>query len=225
MIESVFSGIEFLPPSIKPRQLFILLHGVGADASDLLPLAQQFRKVYPDAGFLIPQGTFAVGQAGNARQWFERVGVSDENRPERIADAMPALHALVRQAQDRLNILSSDTALVGFSQGGMMALEFSAAHDGNVGRVLAFSGRYARLPERAPEFTTIHLLHGERDSVIPVEHAHAAYETLINLQGDVTLDLVPSAGHEISDALMERAIYRLQTCVPLRSWKRALDSA
>jgi len=151
--------------------------------------------------------------------------VTEENRVARVAAALPGLHALVKQAQDRFGVLQSDTALIGFSQGAIMALEFSALHDGHVGRVLAFSGRYAKLPETAPEFTTLHLLHGEHDPVIPVEHAQAAFERLMDLNGDATLDLAAMVGHEINSALSDRAIHRLQTCIPLRSWKKALDGA
>lgn len=225
MTETVFSGVELLPESVTPRQLFILLHGFGTNAADMLPVAERLRRAYPDAAFLLPEGTYALGDSGRRRQWFDIEGIAEESRSQRIAEAMPTLLALVRQAQDRLQILSSDTALVGFSQGGIMALEFSARHDGNAGRILVFSGRYGKLPEAAPELTTIHLFHGERDSVIPVQHAYAAYAALTDLQGDVTLDLVADGGHEITDALIDKAVHRLQTCVPLRSWKRALDSA
>ena len=81
------------------------------------------------------------------------------------------------------------------------------------------------MPEKAPELTTLHLLHGEDDPVISVEHAQAAYEKLSELNGDVTLDIASSVGHEIHPALSERAIHRLQTCIPLRSWNQALKSA
>jgi phospholipase/carboxylesterase len=225
-----FHGFELLPGTAPIRQLFILLHGVGARSSDLVPLAHRFRNVFPDAAFLIPDaplpfdsGPFDGG--GHRRQWFPVSGVTEENRVARVAAAMPALHAIVQQAQDRLKVLQSDTALAGFSQGAIMALEFAVAHDGHVGRVIAFSGRFARLPETAPEFTTLHLLHGEEDRVIPVAHAHAAYERLMELQGDATLDVASLVGHEIHPALADRAIHRLQTCIPLRSWKQALGGA
>ena len=223
MAEPVFRSIELLPSMAIPRQLFILLHGVGANRADLLPLAQQLRKVYPDAAYLLAEGTYPCDTGGDGRQWFPVSGVTEQNRPARIAEAMPALHTLVRQAQDRFNVLPTDTALLGFSQGGIMALEFGAAHDGSVGRILVFSGRYAELPEHAPELITIHLLHGERDPLIPVEHAYAAYEKLVSMKGDVTIDVASTVGHELHEALVERAISRLQTCVPLRSWKRAME--
>ena len=225
MAEQIFRGAELLPVAGAARQLFILLHGVGASSSDLMPLAGKFRAAFPDAALLLPDGTLPFDGGGGRRQWFPISGVSEENRVARVAAALPALHALVRDAQDRFNVLQSDTALVGFSQGAIMALEFSVAHDGHAGRVIAFSGRFAKLPGTAPEFTTLHLLHGEDDSVIPVAHAHAAYQRLTELQGDATLDIASSVGHEIPAALADRAIHRLQTCIPLRSWKQALNGA
>lgn len=225
MAQQIFQGIELLPQTTAARQLFILLHGVGAAASDLVPLANALRKIFPGAVFLIPDGTFKFdgGEAGCRRQWFSVNEVTEQSRIARVAEAMPALQQLVKDAQDRFGILQPATALVGFSQGAIMALEFSVAHDGQAGRVLAFSGRFAQLPEKAPEFTTLHLLHGEDDDVIPVEHAYSAYEKLMQLQGDATLDVASSVGHELHEVLSERAIYRLQTCIPLRSWKQALN--
>jgi phospholipase/carboxylesterase len=222
MVEHVFRGIELLPDSARPKQLFILLHGVGTSSSDMVPLANQFRTVYPESAFLIPDGTFPFDGGGDGRQWFSLSRLTEENGPARMAEAIQALYTLVRHSQDRLNVLPSDTALVGFSQGAIMALEFSAAHDGRIGRVLAFSGRYIKLPEKVPELTTVHLFHGENDNVMPVEHTYAAYERLSELQGDVTIDIATSIGHGIDAFLVDRAIHRLQTWIPLRSWKRAL---
>ena len=224
MTEQTFQGIELLPESGTAKQLFILLHGVGARPSDLLPLSSKLKKVFPDAAFLLPEGTYPFDGGGPGRQWFSIRGVTEANRVARVAEAMPGLHALVKQSQDRFNVLQSDTALVGFSQGAIMALEFSIVHDGGVGRVLAFSGRFARLPEKAPELTTLHLLHGENDQVIPVFHAEVAFARLTELNGDATLDLASTVGHEINAALADCAIQRLQTCIPLRSWKKALNA-
>ena len=102
-----------------------------------------------------------------------------------------------------------------------MALEFSIAHDGEVGRVSAFSGRFARLPDRAPATTTA-CVHGERDEVIPVTHAHAALARLQELDGDVTLDTVEIAGHEIDGELAAHAVRRLQSHIPSRIWRDAM---
>jgi len=224
MTEHVFHGIELLPATGPVRQLFILLHGAGRDPSDMLPLADTLGAAFPQAAFLLPEG-FSPFDGGSGRQWFPIDGVTEENRAARVADAMPALHALVRQAQQRFKVMQPDTALAGFSQGAIMAMEYGIAHDGSVGRVLAFSGRFATLPDKMPEFTTLHLLHGKDDRIVPVDHAYAAYERLARHQGDATLDVASSVAHEIHEALVDRAVYRLQTCIPLRTWRNALGGA
>lgn len=146
MAEHNFQGIALSPETGVARQLFILLHGAGASSSDLMPLAGKFRAAFPEAALLLPDGTLPFDGGGGRRQWFPVSGVSEENRAARVAAAMQALHALVRDAQDRFNVLQSDTALAGFSQGAIMALEFSVAHDGHAGRVIAFSGRFRETP-------------------------------------------------------------------------------
>jgi len=217
MAENVFHGLELTPESGHVKQLYILLHGVGARPTDLLPLANMLRGAFPSASFLLPQGTFAFEGGGDGRQWFSIRGVTEENRILRVAEAMPELFDLVKREQIRFNVLPRDTILMGFSQGAIMALEFSIVHDGSVGRVVSFSGRFARLPERAPEFTKVHLLHGEIDPVISVAHAQAGFERLVKLGGNPTLDLASSAGHEISAVLGDRAARRLQTSLSSRS--------
>lgn len=225
MTEPAFHGIELLPAAGPVRQLFILLHGVGGTASDLLPLAEALGAAFPQAACLLPDGFSAFDAGTSGRQWFSIDGVTEDNRAARVAGAMPALHALVRQAQDRYKVMQPDTALAGFSQGAIMALEYAIAHDGSVGRVLAFSGRFATLPAQAPEFTTLHLLHGKDDRIVPVDLASSAYERLSQRLGDATLDVASSVAHEIHATLVDRAVYRLQTCIPLRTWKHALNSA
>ena len=101
----------------------------------------------------------------------------------------------------------------------MLALALSNAHDGLVGRVLAFGGGYAVLPAAAPELITLHLLHGQLDTVIPAERIRQDYAHLMELGADATLDVASGLGHELHPALMDQAVTRLQTCVPLRFWK------
>ena len=102
-----------------------------------------------------------------------------------------------------------------------LALALSDQHDGLVGRVLAFSGRYAAWPDKAPALTTIHLLHGQLDNVVPARLAQQGYAELMALGADATCDIASSIGHELHPALMAQAVHRLQTCVPLRFWRSA----
>ncbi len=215
-------AFELLPLEGEARQLFILLHGMGGAPESMRPLGEALRRAFPQAAILAPAGFEPAEGGGQGRLWFSVRGVDEENRPERVARALPALVEYIRASQARFHLLQSDTALAGFSQGAIMALEAVGAHDGLAGRVLAFSGRYARMPQWAPQYTTIHLLHGANDAVMPVAHAQQAQARLDELHGDSTIDIATRVGHELHPALIERAIVRLQTCVPLRSWEAAL---
>jgi phospholipase/carboxylesterase len=219
---SITTGIELLPEEGEVRQLFILLHGMGGTPDYMRPLAEALRRAFPQSAVLVPIGPDAYDGGGEGRQWFSTRGVDEDNRPSRVAQAMPPLVDYVRECQARFHLLQSDTALAGFSQGAIMALEATAAHDGLAGRVLAFSGRYASMPQWPPQYTTIHLLHGADDRVMPAFHAQQAQARLNELHGDSTIDIATRVGHELHAALIERAIVRLQTCVPLRSWEAAL---
>ncbi|CAM3764840.1 Phospholipase/carboxylesterase/thioesterase domain-containing protein [Bordetella tumulicola] len=215
--------LEFLPDEgTEIKQLFILLHGVGGTPHTLASLIQALRTAFPASAILAPAGFERYDGGGNGRQWFSVRGVDEDNRAERVAQALPPLVDYVRAAQARFGLLQSDTALAGFSQGAIMALEAVQAHDGLAGRVLAFSGRYARLPKVPPQYTTIHLLHGANDTVMNVTYAQTAQAWLDSLHGDCTIDVANHVGHELHPALVQCAIERLQTCVPLRSWEAAL---
>jgi phospholipase/carboxylesterase len=217
--------LELLPAQGDAQQLFILLHGVGATADGLLPLAHVLQRQFPQAAFVLPQGFHAFDGGGAGRQWFSVMGVTEANRPARVAEALPALLAFIRATQQRLGIGAAATALVGFSQGSILSLEAIAQADGLAGRVLAFSGRYASLPAQAPRLTTLHLFHGGADPVIPAAHAREAIEHLGALDGDVTLDIAQGVGHELHPALVEQALIRLTRHVPKRMWQEAMGAA
>ena len=216
--------IEWLPASGATEQLMLLLHGVGGDGASMAPLAQALRAEFPQAALVAPDGFEPFDGGGRGRQWFSVRGVTEANRPERVAAALPPLAAWVRATQARLRVAPAATALVGFSQGAILALELAALEDGLVGRVLAFSGRYARLPETAPRHTTLHLFHGGADPAMPALHARSALAHLAAIGGDATVDIAEGVGHELHPVLLSRALHRLRSHIPLRTWQAALGA-
>lgn len=205
----------------QPRQLFLLFHGYGANADDLVPLGERLATAFPTATVVsvgAPQPTDYPG----GLQWFSLDGVTESNRLERVAGAMPAFLAEIRAWQRDAGVTEPGTALVGFSQGAIMALESSVGAGAPAGRVIAIAGRFARLPRNAPTRTTIHLLHGKEDAVIPYRHTIDAAHTLLDLGGDVTADVLPFVGHGITDELVDLAVQRLKTHVPKRLWDEAM---
>ena len=205
------SDIEILellpaaPASRAPQPLFVLLHDAGATAVDMLELGHVLGDAFAEAAVLIPQGLTSL--------------VIERENPAALAARVEALAGFIWLQQRRFGALQSDTALAGFGAGASLALALSTAHDGLVGRVLAFGGGYVDWPASAPALTTLHLLHGAVDTVVPAARTRGDFEHLRALGADATLDMLASIGHELHPALMDQAVTRLQTCVPLRFWK------
>lgn len=208
------------PVQGRPEQLMILLPDTDAAPEDLAPLqqlAEALRPAFPQA-LLLAWPMLPTAQAAAARVMAAAAG-------EPAAELAPMLQALVaevRQAQQAGGVGPAATALVGFGVGALLALELSALEDGLAGRVLAFGGRYARLPAQAPRHSTLHLFHGADDDRVPARHARQALEHLGRLQGDATLDIASGTGHALAPALIDCALHRLRSHIPHRTWAAAL---
>jgi phospholipase/carboxylesterase len=243
--------IEWLPAAGAPEQLIVLLHGAapaaghdaapaaGHDAASapshvagqggaaMASLAQLLRSAFPQAAVLAPDAPLLAARgigAAPVRHWFA-CGLGSELSAAEVAAALPPLWAWLREQQSRLRVPPRATALAGLGQGAVLALETATRDDGLAGRVLAFGGRFAVLPEHAPDHTTLHLFHGADDTVVPARHARVALQRLARLHGDATLDIAEDAGHELHPALLDCALHRLTHHIPLRTWQAALGAA
>lgn len=199
------SSIVIQKPADAPQQLILLFHGVGSNAENLVPVGQQFAAKYPAAMVVSLDGVDA-SDFGQGRQWFSVAGITEENRPARIAAAMPAFQALVRQMQKVSGVSADQTTLIGFSQGSIMSLESTQIQPPLAAKVIAFSGRFAVAPLVAPKGTVIHLIHGDADPVVSVENSRNGAKQLQALGAEVTLDIEPGVGHGISARMLSLAL-------------------
>jgi phospholipase/carboxylesterase len=162
---------------------------------------------------------------GQGLQWFSVQNVTEENRAQRLQQALPSFLSTVQHWQSVANVEASATALIGFSQGAIMALEASKSAELLAGRVIAHSGRYVTLPSAAHELLSIHLIHGKTDAVIPYRYTVEAAEALQALGADFTADVLPFLGHTLNDETVAIILKRLQSHVPKRLWDEALQAA
>ena len=218
--------LAHLPASGRAELLFLLFHGVGADASAMAALARRLVAEYPQAAVLCLDAPDAFDTAGGGGfQWFSVQGLTEANRPGRVAAALPKFIATVRSLSAHFELPWERTALMGFSQGAIMALEAVQQEPKLAGRVLAFSGRHASAPMHAPHDTTVHLFHGLDDRVLPYGPAIDSAERLLALGGDVTADVLPGIAHELHPALIDKAIEQLRSFLPKKLWREALSEA
>lgn len=201
---------RFTPAKKQQAQhLFVFLHGCGATAQSMIPIAFKFQARFPTAALVVPSGFDPDARGGAAQDWYPTRGLNCDNHRERVAAVLPDFEDFVRHEQINFGAAASRTVLVGFSQGGTLALE-AVKSPGLAGAVVAFSSRYARLPGRGMRIgSRIHLVHGEYDSVVSRVHAERAARVLEGLHVPVTLDIVEDLGHALSHHAISLGSLRL----------------
>lgn len=201
------------PETLPLRQLLLLFHGVGSSAEDLRPLGAALAALHPHARVVSVRSP-EPSYLGPGWQWFSVQGVTETNRPSRVAAAMPHFVEAVRAWQHETGVGADLTVLVGFSQGAIMALESTQQSEPIAGRVIAIAGRFAQPPRIAPPQVVLHLLHGEQDGVMPAALATDAVAQWRALDGAATLDLFPGLGHGIDARVVQRVAEHLGATTP-----------
>lgn len=216
-------SIVIQQPRAPAKQLFLLFHGVGASPESMLPVAQELARAFPQ-GMVVSVAAPLESDLGAGYQWFSVQGITEENRIARLQNALPLFTKEVQHWQSVAQLSDKETALVGFSQGAIMALHSITQEPNLAARVVAHSGRYAALPHRAPPKTTLHLIHGKKDDVIEYRHCVEAAHRLQNLGADFTADIIPFLGHEMSQESMDLIINNLKAHVPKHAWAAAMEA-
>ena len=171
---STIDGPRLEPASGGPaKQLVVLCHGYGANGQDLIGLGEHWRALLPDAAFVSPDAPEEVPGMPGGRQWFPivRAGALDmELIVAGVRSAAPILNAFIDEELARHELTASDLALVGFSQGTMMALHVGLRRTAAPAAILGYSGLVADAnPEEIVSMPPIQLIHGDQDPIIPVD--------------------------------------------------------
>ena len=147
------------------------------------------------------------------RQWFSRVGITDANRAERVTSARAGLDQAVDAALAGAGVAATETAWGGFSQGAMVVLD-AVAHGRHRPRAaVAIAGRLVSEPV-ATAATSLLLLHGERDEVVPVAASISAQATFAARGYACELVTYPRAGHQLTRPMIARAAAFIDGCTP-----------
>ena len=221
---SVTESIVIQQPQGQAEQLVLLFHGLGETPQAMRPLGERLARQFPNA-FIVSVVAPQPADGGTGYQWLSVRDISDANFAPRVAQALPMFQSAVAHWQAASGLGPVATALIGFSQGAIMALEATRFGTVCAGRVVAIAGRFVELPERAAEATTLHLFHGKQDQVIPYRHTVEAVQHLLGIGGDATADVLPFVGHELVDDFVDLTIERLTGYVPKRLWDEAMRAA
>ncbi len=208
------SGLRWGPASRgTPRQLVLLLHGVGADGHDLIDLAPSWSHALPDALFVAPDAPDPYDGAPMGRQWFSLADRAPAVLHEGACRAAPLLDASIDAELARAGLRAGAVAIMGFSQGAMMALHVGLRRTPAVGAILAYSGALLDTPDLAVECAAkppVLLVHGQADEVVPFARGPAGELRLQGLGVPVQTLWRPGLGHGIDDVGLSQGALFLQ---------------
>jgi phospholipase/carboxylesterase len=173
----------------NPVATIIVLHGLGADGNDFVPVAQELdlspvgdvRFVFPHA----PVIPVTINGGYEMRAWYDILGADLVQREDEkgLRSSLAQVEALIGREKSR-GIPASRIVLAGFSQGCAMALLTGLRHGERLGGIVGMSGYLPLAATTAAErhaanaSTPIFLAHGTMDPVVPLARATASRDAL-----------------------------------------------
>ena len=188
----------------RTGSLVILLHGYGADGNDLFGLVPHLAPHLPDTVFRAPNAPERCRVNPMGYQWFPIPWLDGSTEVEMglgFARAADLLDRYLTEAMTEEGVGPRETALVGFSQGTMMALHVAPRRPEPVACIVGFSGRLAdptRVTREAVSKPPVLMIHGDMDEMIPVEAMHEAVRALAEAGFTVEWHVSRGVGHGIA---------------------------
>ena len=181
MNPAAIDGPRIEPGSGQVRRLVVFLHGYGADGNDLIDIGRAWSKLLPDTAFVSPHAPYPCDQSPYGRQWFPLSSGDAALLREGAQSAAPILDAFLDGELARYAIPAAGLALVGFSQGTMMALQVGPRCAVQLAGIVGYSGLLPGPEHLKAEAVTrppVLLVHGDDDPVVPVAALHQAIAAL-----------------------------------------------
>jgi len=182
-------------PLARAGKAVIMLHGRGATAADILSLTDHFAE--KDLAYVAPQAP------GNSWYPYSFLAPLDQNEP-----ALSAALATVGELIDdmaRDGVAPERVVLLGFSQGGCLALEYAARRARRYAAVIGLSAGLIGPEHTERNYagsllgTPVFLGCGDRDDHIPLARVEESRKVLRGLGGEVKQRIYRGMGHGIND--------------------------
>lgn len=230
MRQSTLEPIELITGgdvAAQPVASVIVLHGLGADGRDFLPIAQELdlsaigpvRFVLPSA----PVRPVTLNGGYQMRAWYDicppsRTGPRREDEAG-LRESQAIVHQLIEREAGR-GVPAQRTVLMGFSQGCAMTLLAGLRAPQRLAGLVALSG-YLPLPDTtAAEASEVNhdlpvfMAHGRHDEVVIIERGEAARDALCALGYPVDWRSYPMAHEVCLDEVADLHAFLLRVLAP-----------
>jgi phospholipase/carboxylesterase len=181
-----------LDPGVPPRASVVVLHGLGADGTDFLPVADQMdlaavgpvRWLFPRA----PVRPVTINGGYRMRAWYDILGADLVRREDEagLRESIALVQRLLQREAAR-GVPASRTVLAGFSQGCAITLGAGLRHHERLAGLAGLSGYVPLADTTAAErhaanaATPVFLAHGRNDGIVPLARGAAGRDLLLSL--------------------------------------------
>ena len=186
--------------NVEIKNAIILLHGYGGDGKDISMLSLNWKRYLPNSIFICPNGHETCPINPSGFQWFDLSKDDPDYILEQSIKAEKKLNQFIDEVKSKFNLLNNQICLSGFSQGCMMSLNLGLTSDQKYNSIVGFSGKIIsqeNLKLRKNAATSVLLIHGEMDQVVPPYHMLEAKDFLIRNEIEVETHLIKNCDHHI----------------------------
>jgi len=197
---------KFPDHDFEPNSLVVLLHGIGADAFDLIPLAKYWALTLKKTKFYSLHAPYPCRLTSFGKQWFDLEDRDQTRILKEIELVKPMIITFLKKKLKDYNLQYKDLILVGFSQGTMVALNLTLTMKEEVRGVLGYSGGVILTKSGKIEIISkpnICLVHGKNDEVVPKKMMETTKIILKDNNIDVDTHLIENLGHSIDQNGLE----------------------
>lgn len=183
------------PAPAEAQGVLLLVHGRGAPAQSMIALYE----------VLAVEAISAIAPQAPGMTWYPQsfLAPRQANQPD-LDEALATLDTIVRGLLDS-GIGSERIALLGFSQGACLALEFAVRHPRRYGAVMALTGGLIGPPGSRFDYpgtlagTPVLLATSDPDPHVPFQRVEETHATLTRMEAAVELRRYPGMPHTIND--------------------------
>jgi phospholipase/carboxylesterase len=205
------------PKRRTASSLVVLLHGYGASGDDLIGLSNAWQGALPETVFIAPHAPERLPyQEHGGYQWFPLTFRDHGELWRGVCSAAPVLNRYLDAELARYRMEQRRLALVGFSQGTMLALHVGLRRGIAPAAIIGYSGVIAgpeHLKRDIRARPPVQLTHGEQDPVVPLEALHITREALATAGIPVEWHVRPGLAHgidpqglKLGGAFLERSL-------------------
>ena len=184
----------------KPKQAIVLCHGYGGDGKDISTLAINWQRFLPNAIFFCPNAPEICEVNPQGFQWFDSTSDKEEIMLGKSLLAEEKINTFLNQVFDNFQLEPSNSALVGFSQGCMIAIQVVLKKKEQINCLIGYSGKVINkkhLSNNIQSKPKIFLMHGANDTIVSPTHLLEAKDYLNNLGLKIKTKIFNDCEHRI----------------------------